>query len=77
METWPDLLIGMIDSIGGELDVHTEASNQVCFGPLQQLHHNPVGYQPCTTSPDLFCAFANVWRLPTQISLPEPENLST
>jgi hypothetical protein len=40
----PDLLRGRGRSIGGDLDIEDEGSEQK-FKPLQSLHHYPVGYQ--------------------------------
>jgi hypothetical protein len=36
-------------SIGGDLDVHDEGSEQHRFEPVQSLHHGSVGYQPMRT----------------------------
>jgi hypothetical protein len=33
-------------SIGGDLDVEDEGSEQRRFEPLHSLHHGSVGYQP-------------------------------
>jgi hypothetical protein len=33
-------------SIGGDLDVDDEVSEQHRFKPVQSLHHRTVGYQP-------------------------------
>jgi hypothetical protein len=40
----PDLPRGK--SIGGDLDVDDEGSEQRRFEPVQSLHHGSVGYQP-------------------------------
>jgi hypothetical protein len=45
----PDLLRGMCKSIGGDLDVDDEGSEQRRFEPVQSLHHSSVGYQPVHT----------------------------
>jgi hypothetical protein len=45
----PDLLRGTGKSIGGELDVDGEASEQRQFEHVQSLHHGSVGYQPVHT----------------------------
>jgi hypothetical protein len=45
----PDLLRGMGKSIGGDLDVDDEGSEQHWFKPVQSLHHDSVGYQPVRT----------------------------
>jgi hypothetical protein len=36
-------------SIGGDLDVDDEGSEQRWFEPVQSLHHDSVGYQPVHT----------------------------
>jgi hypothetical protein len=36
-------------SIGGDLDVDDEGSEQRWFEPVQSLHHDSVGYQPMHT----------------------------
>jgi hypothetical protein len=36
-------------SIGGDLDVADEGSEQCRFEPMQSLHHGSVGYQPVLT----------------------------
>jgi hypothetical protein len=41
----PDLPRGMGKSIGGDLDVDDEGSEQRRFKPVQSLHHGSVGYQ--------------------------------
>jgi hypothetical protein len=41
----PDLLRGTDKSIGGDLDVDDEGSEQRRFEPVQSLHHGSVGYQ--------------------------------
>jgi hypothetical protein len=45
----PDLPGGMGKSIGGDLDVDDEGSEQRQFKPVQSLHHRSVGYQPVHT----------------------------
>jgi hypothetical protein len=45
----PDLLRGTSKSIGGDLDVDDEGSEQRRFKPVQSLHHGSVGYQPMHT----------------------------
>jgi hypothetical protein len=45
----PDLSGGMGKSIGGDLDVDDEGSEQCKFKPMQSLHHHSVGYQPVHT----------------------------
>jgi hypothetical protein len=45
----PDLPRGMGKSIGGDLDVDDESSEQRRFKPVQSLHHGSVGYQPVHT----------------------------
>jgi hypothetical protein len=45
----PDLLRGTGKSIGGDLDVGDEGSEQRRFKPVQSLHHGSVGYQPVRT----------------------------
>jgi hypothetical protein len=45
----PDLLRGTGKSIGGDLDVDDEGSEQHRFEPVQPLHHGSVGYQPMHT----------------------------
>jgi hypothetical protein len=42
----PDLLRGTDKSIGGDLDVDDEGSEQRRFKPMQSLHHGSIGYQP-------------------------------
>jgi hypothetical protein len=56
MPTWtsdsrmsPDLPRGTGKSIGGDLDVDDEGSEQHRFEPMQSLHHDSVGYQPVHT----------------------------
>jgi hypothetical protein len=44
-----DLLRGTGKSIGGDLDVDDEGSEQCRFEPVQSLHHGSVGYQPVQT----------------------------
>jgi hypothetical protein len=41
----PDLPRGMAKSIGGDLDIDDEGSEQRRFKPVQSLHHGSVGYQ--------------------------------
>jgi hypothetical protein len=41
----PDLPSGTGKSIGGDLDVDDEGSEQRRFEPVQSLHHDSVGYQ--------------------------------
>jgi hypothetical protein len=41
----PDLPRGTSKSIGGDLDVDDEGSEQRRFEPIQSLHHDSVGYQ--------------------------------
>jgi hypothetical protein len=45
----PDLLRGTGKSIGGDLDVDDEGSEQPRFEPVESLHHDSVGYQPFHT----------------------------
>jgi hypothetical protein len=45
----PDLLRDTDKSIGGDLDVDYEGSEQRRFEPVQSLHHGSVGYQPVLT----------------------------
>jgi hypothetical protein len=45
----PVLLRGMGKSIGGDLDVDDEGSEQRRFEPVRSLHHGSVGYQPVHT----------------------------
>jgi hypothetical protein len=45
----PDLPRGMGKSIGGDLDIDDEGSEQCRFEPEQSLHHGSVGYQPVHT----------------------------
>jgi hypothetical protein len=45
----PDLLRGTGKSIGGDLDVDDEGSEQRRFEAVQSLHHDSVGYQPVHT----------------------------
>jgi hypothetical protein len=45
----PDLPRGTSKSIGGDLDVDDEGSEQRRFEPVQSLHHGFVGYQPMCT----------------------------
>jgi hypothetical protein len=45
----PDLPRGTGKSIGGDLDVDDEGSEQRRFKPVQSLHHGSVGYQPVHT----------------------------
>jgi hypothetical protein len=44
-----DLPRGMGKSIGVDLDVDGEGSEQRRFEPMQSLHHGSVGYQPVHT----------------------------
>jgi hypothetical protein len=41
----PDLPRGTCKSIGGDLNVDDEGSEQHWFEPVQLLHHGSVGYQ--------------------------------
>jgi hypothetical protein len=41
----PDLLRGTGKSIGGDLNVDDEGSEQCRFEPVQSLHNGSVGYQ--------------------------------
>jgi hypothetical protein len=45
----PDLPRGTGKSIGGDLDVDDEGSEQRRFEPVQSLHHGSVGYQSVPT----------------------------
>jgi hypothetical protein len=45
----PDLVRGTGKSIGGDLDVDDEGSEQRWFEPVQSLHHGSVGYQSVHT----------------------------
>jgi hypothetical protein len=45
----PDLPRGTDKSIGGDLDVDDEGSEQRRFEPVQSLHHGSIGYQPVHT----------------------------
>jgi hypothetical protein len=45
----PDLPRGTSKSIGGDLDVDDEGSEQRRFEPIQSLRHGSVGYQPVHT----------------------------
>jgi hypothetical protein len=45
----PDLPRGMGKSIGGDLDVNDEGSEQRRFKPVHSLHHVFVDYQPVRT----------------------------
>jgi hypothetical protein len=45
----PDLPTGTGKSIGGDLDVDDEGSEQRWFKPMQSLLHGFVGYQPVHT----------------------------
>jgi hypothetical protein len=45
----PDLSRGTGKSIGEDLDVDDEGSEQRRFEPVQSLHHGSVGYQPVHT----------------------------
>jgi hypothetical protein len=41
----PNLLRGTGKSIGGDLDVDDEGSEQCPFEPVQSLHHGSICYQ--------------------------------
>jgi hypothetical protein len=45
----PDLPRGTGRSIGGDLDIDDEGSEQRQFEPMQLLHHGSVGYQSVCT----------------------------
>jgi hypothetical protein len=45
----PDLLRGTGKSIGGDLNIDDEGSEQRRFKSMQSLHHGSVGYQPVHT----------------------------
>jgi hypothetical protein len=45
----PDLPRGMGKSIGEDLNVDDEGSEQRRFEPVQSLHHGSIGYQPRRT----------------------------
>jgi hypothetical protein len=45
----PDLQRGTGKSIGGDLDVDDEGSEQRRIKPVQSPHHSSVGYQPVHT----------------------------
>jgi hypothetical protein len=45
----PDLPRGTSQSIGEDLDVDDEGSEQRRFEPVQSLHHDSIGYQPVRT----------------------------
>jgi hypothetical protein len=45
----PGLLRGTGKSIGGDLNVDDEVSEQRQFEPMQSLYHSSVGYQPVRT----------------------------
>jgi hypothetical protein len=45
----PDLSRGTGKSIGGDLNVDDEGSEQCRFELVQSLHHGSVGYQPVHT----------------------------
>jgi hypothetical protein len=45
----PDLTRGTSQSIGEDLDVDDEGSEQRRFEPVQSLHHDSIGYQPVRT----------------------------
>jgi hypothetical protein len=49
----PDLPRGTGKSIGGDLNVDNEGSEQLRFEPMESLHHDSVGYQPLHTRIDL------------------------
>jgi hypothetical protein len=50
----PDLLRGRGKSIGGDLDIDDEGSEQN-FKPLQSLHHDSIGYQSIRAYTDWPC----------------------
>jgi hypothetical protein len=45
----PDLPRGMGKSIGEDLNVDDESSEQCRFEPVQSIHQGSVGYQPMHT----------------------------
>jgi hypothetical protein len=45
----PNFPSGTIKSVGGDLNVDDEDSEQHRFEPVQSLHHASVGYQPMHT----------------------------
>jgi hypothetical protein len=45
----PDLPRGMGKSIGGDLNVDDEGSEQHRLEPVQSLHHDSIDYQPVRT----------------------------
>jgi hypothetical protein len=45
----PNLPRGTSKSIGGDLNVDDEGSEQRQFEPVQSLHHGFIGYQPMHT----------------------------
>jgi hypothetical protein len=45
----PDLSRGTGKSIGEDLNIDDEGSEQRRFEPVQSLHHDFVGYQPVRT----------------------------
>jgi hypothetical protein len=45
----PDLPRGKGKSIGGDLDIDDQGSEQRRFEPVQSLHHGSIGYQPVRT----------------------------
>jgi hypothetical protein len=45
----PDLPRGTGKSIGGDLDIDDECSEQRRFKPVQSLHHGSIGYQSVHT----------------------------
>jgi hypothetical protein len=45
----PNLPRGTGKSVGGDIDVDDERSEQRRFEPVQSLHHSSVGYQPVHT----------------------------
>jgi hypothetical protein len=49
----PNLPRGMGKSIGGDLDIDDEGSEQRRFEPVQSLHYGSIGYQPVHTWIDL------------------------
>jgi hypothetical protein len=44
-----DLPRGTGKSIGGDLDIDNEGSEQRRFEPVQSLHQGSIGYQPVDT----------------------------
>jgi hypothetical protein len=45
----PELLSGTSKSIGGDLNIDDEGSEQHRFERMQSLHHDFIGYQPVHT----------------------------